>query len=74
MSDSATSGPKPGEIRQEALQQELRELADVVGPGPLVDLLLERAFQLRATDIHMDPTDKCLRIRLRVDGIMHDVL
>ncbi len=63
-----------GEIRQKALQQELRELLDVVGPGPLVDLLLERAFQLKATDIHLDPTEKGLRIRLRVDGLLHDVL
>ena len=60
-------------IRQKALQEELRELVDVVGPGPLVDLLLERAFQLQATDIHLDPTDSGLRVRLRVDGLLHDV-
>ena len=62
------------EIRQKALQEELRELVDVVGPGPLVDLLLERAFQLNATDIHFDPTPVGLRVRLRVDGMLHDVL
>ena len=33
---SATS-EKSG-IRQKALQEELRELVDVVGPGPLVDV------------------------------------
>lgn len=60
-------------IRQKALQEELRELVDVVGPGPLVDLLLERAFQLQATDIHLDPTESGLRVRLRVDGLLHDV-
>lgn len=62
------------ESRQKALQEELRELVDVVGPAPLVDLLLERAFQLRATDIHLDPTRTGLRVRLRVDGMLHDVL
>ncbi|MGH7200530.1 MAG: GspE/PulE family protein, partial [Planctomycetaceae bacterium] len=71
--------PKPqaeqaGEGRQRALQAELRELVDMVGPGPLVDLLLERAFQLRATDIHLDPTNDGLRVRLRVDGLLHDVV
>ena len=60
-------------IRQKALQEELRELVDVVGPGPLVDLLLERAFQLQATDIHLDPGESGLRVRLRVDGLLHDV-
>ena len=62
------------EIRQKALQEELRELVDVVGPAPLVDLLLERAFQLNATDIHIDPNQNGLRIRLRVDGMLHDVM
>lgn len=64
----------PGEVQQRALQEELKGLVDVVGPAPLVDLLLERAFQLGATDIHLDPTEKGLRIRLRVDGLLHDVL
>lgn len=64
----------PGESRQKALQEELRELVDLVGPAPLVDLLLERAFQLRATDIHLDPNKSGLRVRLRVDGMLHDVL
>ena len=69
---TSTSEQRTG-IRQKALQEELRELVDVVGPGPLVDLLLERAFQLQATDIHLDPTDAGLRVRLRVDGLLHDV-
>ena len=61
-------------VRQKALQQELSELLGVVGPAPLVDLLLERAFELQATDIHLDPSERGLRIRLRVDGLLHDVL
>ena len=69
---SATEKTGSG-IRQKALQEELRELVDVVGPGPLVDLLLERAFQLQATDIHLDPAETGLRVRLRVDGLLHDV-
>lgn len=62
------------EVRQKALQEELRELVDVVGPASLVDLLLERAFQLNATDVHLDPSENGLRVRLRVDGVLHDVL
>ena len=57
------------EVRQRALREELRELVDVVGPAPLVDLLLERAFQLNATDLHLDPTANGLRVRIRVDGV-----
>lgn len=75
MSTDAGTGAEAGlEIRQKALQEELRELVDVVGPGPLVDLLLERAFQLSATDVHLDPNENGLRVRIRVDGMLHDVL
>ena len=66
--------PRRNPSEQRALQAELRELADVVGPGPLVDLLLERAFQMHATDIHLDPTGENLRVRVRVDGLLHDIL
>jgi type II secretory ATPase GspE/PulE/Tfp pilus assembly ATPase PilB-like protein len=78
MSTPVPTDPTPpgatGENRQRALRAELSELADVVGPAPLVDLLLERSFQLNATDIHLDPVADGLRIRLRVDGFLHDVL
>lgn len=82
MSTEATTGAEVDqasqseglEVRQKALQEEMRELLDVVGPAPLVDLLLERAFQLNATDIHIDPNENGLRIRLRVDGMLHDVM
>jgi type II secretory ATPase GspE/PulE/Tfp pilus assembly ATPase PilB-like protein len=59
--------------RQKALRAELAELSDVVSPASLVDLLLERAFQLHATDIHLDPVADGLRVRLRVDGLLHEV-
>jgi type II secretory ATPase GspE/PulE/Tfp pilus assembly ATPase PilB-like protein len=72
--DVAITDESPGQERQKALQEELRQLVDVVGPGPMVDLLLERAFQLNATDIHLDPTENGLRVRLRVDGMLHDVV
>jgi type II secretory ATPase GspE/PulE/Tfp pilus assembly ATPase PilB-like protein len=62
------------EIRQKALRLELQELLDVVGPAKIVDLLLERSFQLHATDIHLDPQENNLRVRVRVDGMLHDVL
>lgn len=62
------------ESRQRVLQNELMSLVDVVGPGPLVDLLLERSFELGATDIHFDPRGDGLHVRLRVDGLLHDVM
>jgi len=74
MADPAETAKQFGEVRQKALQEELRQLLDVVGPVSLIDLLLERSFQLKATDIHFDPTETGLRVRLRVDGLLHDVI
>ncbi|MCA9109693.1 MAG: GspE/PulE family protein [Planctomycetaceae bacterium] len=71
---SETTPSSDTHSRHRALQEELKELADVVGPVPLVDLLLERAFEVAATDIHFDPNPEGLVVRLRVDGILHNVL
>lgn len=73
MAGSGTATQKM-DSRQRALQEELRELIDVVGPAQIVDMILERAFQIRATDIHLDPNEDGLRVRLRVDGMLHDIL
>ena len=38
----------------------------------LVDLILSKAIQDRATDIHIEPEEARLRIRYRIDGIMRE--
>ena len=49
--ESTTNTPDPAaKGRERALREELVELADVVGPAPLVDLLLERSFEIGSTD------------------------
>ncbi|MEZ5246325.1 MAG: ATPase, T2SS/T4P/T4SS family [Acidimicrobiales bacterium] len=39
-----------------------------------VDLLLAKAIQERASDIHVEPSGSGLRIRFRIDGVLHDAL
>ncbi|MFC1568460.1 GspE/PulE family protein [Candidatus Margulisiibacteriota bacterium] len=39
----------------------------------LVNMLILRAAMERASDIHIEPTETKVRIRYRVDGLMHDV-
>ncbi len=39
----------------------------------LVNILILRAIMERASDIHIEPTQENIRIRYRVDGLMHDV-
>jgi type IV pilus assembly protein PilB len=38
----------------------------------LIDGLVEHAFNSRASDIHIDPEEKRVRIRLRIDGVLHE--
>ena len=37
----------------------------------LVDLMIKEAVQLRASDIHVEPFEEVVRIRYRIDGMLH---
>jgi type IV pilus assembly protein PilB len=39
----------------------------------LVDLMLTQALKKRASDIHIEPEEDCLRIRYRIDGALYDI-
>jgi type II secretory ATPase GspE/PulE/Tfp pilus assembly ATPase PilB-like protein len=38
----------------------------------LVNAVLLEAHQLHASDIHIDPSERAVRVRLRVDGVLHE--
>ena len=38
----------------------------------LVNLLIHQAVQERASDIHIEPHEKQLKVRYRIDGVLHD--
>jgi type IV pilus assembly protein PilB len=38
-----------------------------------VNSLLEQAIQNRASDLHLEPTENDMRIRYRIDGVMHEI-
>ena len=40
----------------------------------LVNSVIERAVTERASDIHMEPSEKELRVRMRIDGVMRNIL
>ena len=61
-------------IPNTALAAELTELLSVVDPYSVADVLLKRAFDHRATDVHLDPTPVGVRVRFRVDGQLQDII
>ncbi len=40
----------------------------------LVNSIIERAITERASDIHVEPREDKLLVRMRIDGVMHDIL
>lgn len=59
---------------------EERDVAqDITGDSPeasvvkFVNQIIREAIQERATDIHVEPLENDLRIRYRIDGILHEV-
>ena len=62
---------EPGELEHQGLQQGVNEFSQPV--VRLIDALLTEAVQQSASDIHFEPENSFLRIRYRVDGVLHQV-
>jgi len=57
-------------------EEDIDHLRDMASEGPvirLVNLVITRAIELRASDIHFEPFEGQFRVRYRVDGVLHDV-
>lgn len=51
-----------------------REDADAAPTIRFVNSLIERAFNERASDIHLEPQDGEMVVRMRIDGLLHKML
>ncbi len=40
----------------------------------IVDTLITYAYQNRASDIHLEPREKNMLVRFRIDGVLHDIV
>ena len=58
-------------------EDDLDDLKAVVEDAPIVkfvNLLITQAVQDRASDIHIEPTERDVRVRFRIDGVLHEVM
>jgi len=53
--------------------EHLRDLASEVPVIRMVNVMISRAVERRASDIHIEPFEKEFRLRYRVDGILYNV-
>jgi len=59
------------------LAEDLSKVREVVEDAPivkLVNLLVTQAVNDRASDIHIEPGERDVRIRYRIDGVLHEVM
>ena len=53
--------------------EHLRDLASEAPVIRLVNLILQRAVEQRASDVHIEPFENRLKVRYRIDGVLHEV-
>jgi len=53
--------------------EHLRDLASEAPVIRLVNLVMQRAVEARASDIHIEPFENRLKVRYRIDGVLQDV-
>lgn len=78
---TAASGDAKGDIEEsgapaEAAENDAERLRDLASEAPvirLVNQLIARAVETRASDIHVEPFEDRLRIRYRHDGLLREV-
>jgi len=57
--------------------EDLSKIEIAVEEAPVVKLintLITRAVNERASDLHLEPGEKDLRVRFRIDGVLHEVM
>ncbi|MBP6038060.1 MAG: type II/IV secretion system protein [Candidatus Saccharimonas sp.] len=64
-------------VSQEEQQSESGDIKTIVQDSPIsraLSTILEYAVKSRASDIHIEPLEKALKIRCRVDGVLREVM
>jgi general secretion pathway protein E len=70
--DAETVGALPAQPREDDIES-LRDLASGAPVVRAVNDLIEKAVELRASDIHIEPFDTGLVVRMRIDGLLRQV-
>ena len=61
------------ESNEEQLTQHLHEMAKEPSIVNLVNLVILEAIEAKASDIHVEPFEKDIKVKYRIDGILHEM-
>jgi general secretion pathway protein E len=74
--DAKAAAADAADLARARTEEDVESLRDLASGAPVVRAvndLLERAVDLRATDIHLEPFDSGLIVRMRVDGLLRTI-
>lgn len=63
-------------LGNEGVDDDVEHLRDLASEAPvirLVNLIMQRAVESRASDIHIEPFENRLKVRYRIDGVLSEV-
>jgi general secretion pathway protein E len=66
----------PASESDDAGMEDVRRLEDMASEAPIIKLvqnLVSRAVEMQASDIHIEPREDSVRVRMRIDGVLHTV-
>jgi len=72
--ESTTMEKAPVATSQKKALEDIAREASGMPVIKLVSTIIEGAVNAGATDVHMDPQEPEMRVRYRIDGILHDVM
>ncbi len=72
----ALDNEEPDLVQQDqaADQRALEKATEEAPVVKLVNALLADAIKRRASDIHIEPYERVLRVRFRIDGVLHEIM
>ncbi|MGH9300695.1 MAG: GspE/PulE family protein [Acidimicrobiales bacterium] len=62
------------EFEEDVLLSNVREVVEEAPIVKLINLMITQAINDRASDIHLEPTERDLRVRCRIDGVLHETM
>jgi general secretion pathway protein E len=74
--DDAESAESAGRVTAEGEAEDVEHLRDMASEAPVIRLvnnMIARAVEQRASDIHLEPFEKDFRLRFRIDGVLYNM-
>ena len=74
--EEMSRGEEGSVLRADLFEEDLEHLKGLAQEAPivrLVNVLISRALDMRASDIHFEPFERTFQVRCRVDGVLFDL-